>query len=214
MKDTRDSQTKYDIRPPFCRDCGSPAWWNGTRTVAPVRMSDDGEAVHEQGTLRRRARCSSKQCPVGSWTVYEQDDYPHRLFQLNVVVSALCMVLFGASTMTAAAAAHQCSRDSIRRWKRWLESLADPRDLEQLCSRIDTEGLPPPIAPEPTGRAARVLLLVEHLVGLLIRRGVELRGRGSGLPRLLVDRFERFGEVFSLTKPSPPLRADLTRVCL
>ena len=151
---------------------------------------------------------------MGSWTVYEQNDYPHRFFQLDVVVSALCMVVFGAATMTASAAAHLCSRDSIRRWKRWLESLADPRDLEQLCVRIDSDGLPPPIAPEPAERSARVLLLVEHVVRLLVHRGVELRGRGWGLTRLLVDRLERFGEVFYLTKSSPPLRADLSSLCL
>ena len=214
MHNTRVPGTKYDIRPPCCRECESPAWWDGTRTVAPVRKSDDGEVVHEPETVRSRARCSSKDCPVGSWTVYEQSDYPHRLFQLDVVVSALCMVVFGASTMTAAAAAHLCSRDSVRRWKRWLESLADPRDLERLCVRLDSEGLPPPVAPEPAERSARVLLLLEHLVCLLVRRGVELRGRGSGLTLLLADRLERFGEVFYLTKSSPPLRADQASLCL
>ena len=214
MQNTRVLGSKYDIRPAPCRECKSPAWWNGKRTVAPIRKNADGEVVHEPETIRHRARCSSKDCPVGSWTVYEQSDYPHRLFQLDVVMSGLCMVLFGAATMTAAAKAHLCSRDSIRRWKHWLESLADPRDLERLCIRIDSEGLPPPVAPDPAERSARVILLVEHLVRLLARRGVKLRGQSSGLTRLLINQLERFGEVFYLTKSSPPLRADLTFLCL
>ncbi len=204
---------KYDIPPAPCRECGSLAWWNGSRAVAPVRRGADGEVVHETGTKRRRARCSLKDCPMGSWTVYEESDYPHRVFQLDVVVNAVCMVVVGASTLTAAARAYQCSRDSVRRWLHWVEALSDPRDLEQLCSRLDSDGLPPPSLPQ-AGRAARVIALLERLVEILSSRGVELPRRGAGLVRLLADRLERFGEVFYLTKSSPPLRADRAGLCL
>ncbi len=148
-----------------------------------------------------------------SWTVYEEGDYPHRVFQLDVVVSAVCMVVVGVSTLTTTATAHLCSRDSVRRWLRWVEALADPRDLEQLCSRLDSDGLPPPLLPQSRG-AAKVIVLLERLVELLSSRGVELPGRGAGLVRLLADRLERFGEVFYLLKASPPLRADLAGLCL
>lgn len=203
---------KYATRPAPCRACGGSAWWNGKRTVAPVRQDGD-EAAHEPGTVRRRARCPSKGCPVGSWTVYEECDYPHRVFQLDVVVAAVCMALAVDATLTAVAQAHGCSRDSVRRWLRWVASLAEPRDLEQLCSRLDSDGLPPPSVAQG-GQAARVLLLLERLVDLLSARGVDLPGHGAGLVRLLVDRLVRFGEVFYLTKSSPPLRADLAGLCL
>ncbi len=150
---------------------------------------------------------------MGSWTVYEESDYPHRVFQLDVVVSAVCMVVVGAATQATAAGAHLCSRDSVRRWLRWVEALAEPRDLERLCSRLDSDGLPPPSVPEAR-RAARVIILLERLAELLSCRGVELPRRGAGLVRLLADRLERFGEVFYLTKSSPPLRADLAGLCL
>ena len=208
-----DPHSKYAIRPPACRDCGSPAWWNGIRIVNPVRQDADGEVVDEPGTSRHRACCSSKDCPAGSWTVYEESDYPHRVFQLDVVVNAVCMVVVGAATQTAAAGAHLCSRDSVRRWLRWVEALAEPRDLERLCSRLDSDGLPPPSAPEAR-RAARLIMLLERLAELLSCRGVVLPGRSAGLVRLLTDRLERFGEVFYLTKSSPPLRADLAGLCL
>jgi transposase-like protein len=138
--------------------------------------------------------------------VYEECDYPHRVFQLDVVLAAVCMALAVDATLSAVAAAHRCSRDSVRRWLRWVSELAEPRDLERLCSRLDSDGLPP-----STGRgsrAARVIALLERLVELLSSRGVKLAGLGAGLVRLLVDRLVRFGEVFYLTKSSPPLRAD------
>ena len=88
MPTARDLAVKYTSRPSCCRACGEPAWWNGTRVVAPVRRSPEGRVEHEPETVRHRARCSSKSCPLGSWTVYEQNDYPHRVFQLDVVVAA------------------------------------------------------------------------------------------------------------------------------
>lgn len=214
MVPTNGRWRKYEDRPEPCRECGSPAWWNGTRTVAPVRKTDDGTVEHVPETRRRRARCSANSCKVRSWTIYEHDDYPHRLFGLDLVVSAVCMVVLGMETMTAAAAAHLCSRDSVRRWARWVASLAKPGDLEQLCARLDPEGQPPPIGPSGGRRVARVLALLERLADLLEVRGVALRGSTCGLARVLHDRLGRFGEVFFLTRASPPLRADPARLPL
>jgi hypothetical protein len=117
------------------------------------------------------------------------------------------MALAVNATLTAVAEAHRCSRDSVRRWLGWVSELAEPRDLERLCSRLDSEGLPPSTA--RGSRAAKVIVLLERLAELLSSRGVVLAGIGAGLVRLLVDRLVRFGEVFYLTKSSPPLRADL-----
>lgn len=207
MLPTDDRPRKYEERPAPCRRCGSLAWWDGTRRVAAVRKANDGSIEHDTETVRRRAKCSSKDCPAGSWTVYEHDDYPHRVFQLDLLVSAVLMVVVGAWTMTAAAAAHLCSRDSVRRWRSWVEVLAEPRDLEQLCARLDPDGLPPPTG-SPHGRAARVIALLDRLADLLALRGLPLRGRACGLVRVLRDRLVRFGEVFRLTRASPPLRGD------
>lgn len=164
------------------------------------------------GEVRRRARCSSKHCPAGSWTVYDDDAYPHRTFRLEVVVSAVVQVVLVGVTLTAAAAQHLCSRDSVRRWLRWVEALAAPQQLERLCLRLDPDGLP---AAARTGSvAARVLQLFERLADLLALRGVGLPCRGAGLARVLVHQLVRFGVVFWLTRPSPPLRADPTRIGL
>jgi hypothetical protein len=209
-----DRPRKYEERPHSCRQCGAQAWWNGSRVVTAVRKTGDGSVDHDSDSCRRRACCSSRNCPAGSWTVYEHNDYPHRLFQLDLLVSAVSMVAIGLQTMTATAAEHLCSRDSVRRWVRWVEALAEPRDLEQLCARLDPDGLPPPTGSERGGRAERVLLLLERLAELLALRGLVLPERGPGLARLLSDRLARFSEVFFLTKSSPPLRADLTGVCL
>ena len=201
-----DPGSEYTTRPAPCRECGSPAWWNGTRVVAPVRQEGD-RIVHKPDTIRRRARCSCKGCSTGSWTVYEECDYPHRVFQLDVVFAAVCMIPAVDATLSAVAEAYRCSRDSVRRWLRWVSALAEPRDLERLCSRLDSDGLPPSTA--RGSRAAKVIVLLERLAELLSSRGVVLAGLGTGLVRLLADRLVRFGEVFYLTKSSPPLRADL-----
>lgn len=150
---------------------------------------------------------------MGSWTVYEADSYPHRTFGLEVVVSAVLQVVLVGATLTAAATRHLCSRDSVRRWLRWVEGLADPLELERLCMRIDPDGLP--AAGTRTDRAPvaqRVLQLLERLADLLAAGGVSLPRHRVGLVRVLVDRLARFGEVHRLTRPSPPLRADLARV--
>jgi hypothetical protein len=178
------------------------------RIVAPVQKGDDGEVAHHPGVVRRRACCPSRDCPTGSWTVYEEGGYPHRTFQLDVVASAVLMHVLGGSTLTATGAAHQCGRDSVRRWLRWVKSLAEPRDLESLCAQLDPDGMPSQTERSDGGRAVRVLWLLERLVELLRLKGVSLPRRGSGLTRLLSRFFKRFGEVFYLTKLSPPLRAD------
>lgn len=149
---------------------------------------------------------------MGSWTVYEDDAYPHRTFRLEVAVSAVVQVVLVGVTLTAAAAQHLCSRDSVRRWLRWIEALADPQEIERLCLRIDPDGLP---AATRTGSvAARVLRLLERLADLFALRGVALPCPGPGLVRVLGYQLVRFGAVFWLTKPSPPLRADPTQIGL
>lgn len=196
---------KYADRPEPCSLCAAPAWWNGTRTVTPTRRAGDG--VERGEVVRRRARCSSRPCPAKDWTVYEDGAHPHRSFQLDIVASAVVDAEIGSGSLTEAAAASECSRDSVRRWVRWTESLADPRDLEQLVARIDPDGMRVSTPLTVGSRAATILALLERLADVLALRGVPLQPHGPGLQRVLTDRLRRFGEVFHLTRPSPPLRA-------
>jgi hypothetical protein len=173
-----------------------------------VRLAASGGVEHHTGVVRSRVRCSSPDCTARDWTLYEEGDYPHRSFQPDVVADAVADVELGAQSMTAAATAHAASRDSVRRWTGWVSDLAKPRDLEQLVARIDPDAAL--IATRPTSSpAGAVLGLLERLVDVLARRGVPLPRGGSGLARLLAHRLARFGEVFFLTRFSPPLRADL-----
>ncbi len=204
---------KYAERPSPCTSCHSPAWWNGSRTVSTVVKRGDS-IEYRTDIIRRRARCASRDCPKGSWTIYEEDAYPHRLFRLLVVVSAVSAVVFGRVAMTAAARTHQCSRDSIRRWLRWVARLSDPRQLLQACTRLDPDGLPGAFVTADMPRAAAVLYLLERFAELLNQRGVRLPRIQSGLACVLKGQLVRFGEVFYLTKPSPPLRADLSSLRL
>ena len=204
---------KYAERPPPCPDCHSSTWGNGSRTVSSV--SQQGDSIrHQTDIVRRRACCPSRDCLKGSWTIYEEDSYPHRLFRLLVVVSAVSAVVFGRITMTAAARAHQCSRDSVRRWLWWVTQLANLRQLLQACTRLDPDGLPGAFVTPDMSRAGAVLHLLDRFAELLTQRGMRLPGLKSGLVCVLKDQLVRFGEVFYLTKPSPPLRADLAGIRL
>jgi hypothetical protein len=200
---------KYVKRPPACRSCGAAAWWNGSRRVSVVRkVGEQIEYVAE--IVRRRARCSLwKSCRLRSWTVYEEDSYPHRLFRLVVVVGAVSAVVFGRATLEAAALAHQCSRRSVARWQRWISELADRRALQRACTQLTAQGVPGGLELAELGPAARVLHLLDRLVELLSERGVCLPELPCALARVLKHQLERFGQVFYLTKSSPPLRADL-----
>jgi hypothetical protein len=201
-------RAKKSDRPADCPRCGSAAWWNGTRSVAIVVRTADGVARQER--LRRRACCSSKQCDAPGWTVYGADDYPHRQFQLAVLVSAVVAVSLEGSTRTDAAKRHACSRDSVRRWCGWVAGLADPRHLARACARLDPDGV---VHADPSTTrgsvAGQVLVLLDRLADVFAVVGLELPASGPGLARLLSDQLRRFGDVIHLTRPSPPLRVGL-----
>jgi hypothetical protein len=136
------------------------------------------------------------------------------VFALDLVVSAVVAVVLGRATLTAAAKAHWCSRDTVRRWVYWVSRLAEPAELMRVCTRLEPRGLPGGLTVADMPRAAAVLHLLDRLADLLADRGVRLRSLSSGLARVLADQLERLGAVFLLTKPSPPLRADLAGVAL
>jgi hypothetical protein len=204
----RGVKGKYPERPPLCI-CFSEAWWNGTREVCAVCMRD-GSAKHITGIVCRRARCRSEDCGK-SWTVYEPyDSYPHRVFWLAVVVSAVSAVVFNKATMTAAAKTHQCCRDSVRRWLLWVERLADPADLMRVCTQLDCTGMPGATATTDMPKAGAVIYLMDRLAELLAQRGVmQQRSTGLGLISVLKRQLGIFGQVFYLKNLSPPMRADV-----
>ncbi|MFH0902454.1 MAG: hypothetical protein V2A73_17630 [Pseudomonadota bacterium] len=176
--------------------------------VGVCRKRDSVEFV--PGVARRRACCSCPDCPHDSFTVYEDDSYPHRVFALDLLASAVIMVVGGGRTLTS----HRCSRDTVRRWIRWIARLAEPPELMRACTRLEPHGLPGGLAVASMPCAAAVLHLLDQFANLLADRGVRLRSLRSGLSRILADQLERLGAVFFLTKPSPPLRVGLVGVTL
>lgn len=202
---------KQILRPDPCRVCGAPAWWNGSRVVAAVVCGLVATVEYVAAQVRRRARCSDRHCPSGSWTVYPVGAYPHRTFQLDVVSSAVAQVAAGENRREAAER-HQCSRRSVARWLRWCTDLVSPEQLAAACVRLDADGLPPPGRGGTgiEGRSGWALALWQRLADLLAHRGVAVPDGRSGLGRVLAWQRERLGEVAWLTKPpSPRLRVDL-----
>jgi hypothetical protein len=206
------SSFKYHDRPDPCPVCGLSAWWNGSRKVAQVKMRAEGTATSVDGLTRRRARCSDRDCPAGSWTVYEDGGYPHRVFQLAVVQAAVLKAT--AMTLTAVAAIFDCSRWSVGRWVSWVSELLAVATLVRACARLDATGMPPP--PPPQGsrcqRAAAIIVLLDHFVLLLRERGVRLAG--AALAAFLGHLHRRVRHLAYLTDSSPPLHVDLRSLLL
>mgnify|MGYP001765696202 CR=1 FL=1 len=144
------------------------------------------------------------------------DSYPHRVFWLQVVVSAVSAVVFNQATMTAAARAHQCGRDSIRRWVMWVQRLAEPFDLMRLCTVLDGTGMPGAAVVGHMPTAGAVIYLMDRLAELLAQRGVTMTNAepASGLIWVLKRQLEIFRQVFYLKDVSPPMRADIFSVRL
>lgn len=194
-----EERHKRSERPPCCWICGSPGWWNGWRVTAAGR--------------RHRARCSDEACPCGSWTTYESDAYPHRGFSLAVVVAAVAAVAAAASpSFESVALEFECSRWSVSRWTRWVAALGEAGSLASLCARLEPNRGPPRIPPSDASlrtRAGAMLALLERVTEGFAARGVRLPHSKSGLGRVLADQLGRFGSVFYLTVPSPPLHVEI-----
>jgi len=145
--------------------------------------------------------------------VYAEDAYPHRGFGLTLVVAAVSAVVFGGATLSGAALEHGCSRRSVARWWDWIAGLADTSELARACARLDPDGFAHAESmPARESAPAHVLRLLDRLADLLVVHGLDLATSGAGFVRLLSDQLRRFGEVFYLTRPSPPLRFGLSRL--
>jgi len=192
----------------------APAWWNGSRIVHGVcQRGNTVETGVEEVHLR--ARCSRKGCHRGSWTIYAGDAYPHRSFHLGVVVSAVSANI-GGEHRYEVATRHECCGDTVRRWRRWTESLiGDVEEWKRSCTKLAGDGMAGAEPIENVPPAAGVLHLLNCFAELLDQRGVALpEPHAPGVVRILVYLLRRSSEVIWLTKQSPPLRAQLEAICL
>jgi len=176
-------------------------------------MQDD-KAHFSETIVRKRAFCPNKNCPMKSWTIYEQDSYPHRTFSLHVVISAVLCVVLGKMTLTKAAEIFLCSRTSVRRWKRWIEGLVDSNELMRICTLLHPDGMPGRTTFKEKPLSIKVLHLFEQFVHLLEVRAVKMPGGTLGLIRILHHQLIRNGDIYYLTKPSPPMSGDLLRLIM
>ncbi|MGH9993451.1 MAG: hypothetical protein ACREAZ_12615 [Nitrososphaera sp.] len=189
-------------RPPACRVCNAPAWWNGWRVVFPVVRDAVAGLVRCEWPLPR-ARCPA--CDV-SFTCYPAELYPRRPYVLDVVALVVAAVVVGGRSFARAARGAEASTTSARRWTRWVAALAAPGELLALTARVEPDALAGTGAsvcdPSPTirGRAARVLAALESLGAALVRRGVAC-AECSGLGRVLGWQHRAHGDVVQLTRP-------------
>lgn len=161
-----------------------------------------------------------------SWTIYEPGGYPHRRYALAVLVSAgseLAMV--PEATFTSVAVRLDCHRTTVARGVAWMATLKDTLDLIRTCTRMDPEGLPPPLppialpmsVPAPTRVPPLIAALrrvAGHVLHLLDRLAEHYRHwrmplePGPGLVAILRYRFLATGDVAWLMPASQPKLID------
>jgi len=207
---------------PACPLCHLPGCRDGCRSVKrQAKVAQDGSLGWVEGLQRPRARCRNPDCCMRSWTLYEDQGYPHRTFPPAVVAAAIAEFLAGGEASLAVVAAHWgCSNRTLARWVGWIDGLTTVAELAMACWRQDPSGMPPPMGrtdqdpgPSPAGVALwrsrlavvrRLVILCEWLARLCRDQGVPLE-RGPGLGGLLRHQFDRFRRVCWLTLESPAL---------
>lgn len=154
---------------PFCQS--RRIYWNGYRERSASVLEGD-RVIYLNEVLCRRVKCANRQCKK-SWTLRPPGLIPRRHYQLCVVGSAVRQFLFQPhSTLTSAAAAHQCCRRTLGRWLHWIAGIAKPSVLvRRLGVASSTAVFAVRDSSRATGtpvrtvfeRAARVFCLLEAL---------------------------------------------------
>jgi len=189
-------------RPPACRVCDAPSWWNGWRVVFPVVLDVVVGLVLRWEWPLPLAKCS--RCRRG-FTCYPPQLYPRRQYALDAVALVVSAAAVGGRSFAEAARVAGASTTSARRWTRWVAELARPGELLAVATRVDPDGA------TSTGlsvaetrstvrtRAQRVLKALEALGAALLCRGVEC-AEHTGLGRVLGWQRRVHGEVVQLTR--------------
>ena len=183
---------RREARPPPCRSCCGPAWWNGWRVTYPV-VTSSADSVARRELPLARAKCSC--CRLG-FTCYPPGFYPRRQYQLDVVANAVAAVVLGGESVTQAAAPSAASATSVRRWSAWVSALADVAALHSLAAHIDPSTATV-ATPRPRSRTAAVLGAFELLGAALVRAGIAVVER-TGLGRVLGWQHRSHGDVYGL----------------
>lgn len=183
---------RRQARPPPCRSCSGPAWWNGWRVTYPV-VASSTDSVTRLELAVPRAKCSS--CRLG-FTCYPPGFYPRRQYQLDVVADVAAAVAVGGASAADTAAAKSASPTSVRRWSAWVAALAEVEALHAIAAQVDPSTATV-AAPTPRTRTAAVLEALEVLAAALVRAGVAVVER-TGLGRVLGWQHRAHGDVFGL----------------
>jgi len=187
-------------RPPPCRLCKGPAWWNGWRVVFPVVAGLVAGVLERWELALPVAKCA--RCRH-AFTCYPDGIYPRRQYQLDVVAGAVAAVVLGGTSMAETARTMGAGPTSVRRWVGWVATLAAPSELVAVAVRIDPDapagaGLAT-VKPRATtcSRAVLVLAALEHLGLALVHRGLALAAQ-TGLGRVLGWQHAAHGDVYGL----------------
>ncbi len=166
------------------------SWWDGKRRVLIVVPAQDGKAVASEVRDRARGKCTA--CRHG-FTVYAAGDYPHRVYQPDVVAHVVAAHTIGAQGAAAAAASAGASATSTRRWTRWIATLIDVGELMAIAAQLDAEsvhgaGISGFNGDGVRAIVARALSAMEALGKALLHTGAKLVSM-TGLGRLLEWQF-------------------------
>ena len=211
-----NTKCKYEINIPCCPRCRRTGRVKERRFPAQTVPDGLGGA---QSIRVERVRWMCPSCSK-SWTSYEPGGYPYRACTLALAIAMVEALAANAQeTFSSLARKFDCHRRTVARTVHWVGSISTPAALTEDSIQVDPAWPAPvaPPAPKPPGLgrrpsclaqlalAGQLILLFEHLAGLLRGQGVPLEP-GPGLAALLRFQRDRFGAVWYLTRASRPLR--------
>lgn len=125
--------------------------------------------------------------------MYAPGDYPHRVYQPDVVAQVVAAHAIGAQSAAMAAMVAGASATSARRWTRWIAALVDVGELMAIAAQLDGEsvhgaGISGSAGDGVRALAKRALISMEALGKALIQTGAKLASV-TGLGRLLEWQF-------------------------
>lgn len=205
---------KGEIPVAGCSRCGGRGRIKDRRPVLQ-RVPDGAGGAMRVVVFRTRMTCCRR-----SWTIREPGGYPRRSCTLALAVAVVeTLEKVPSESLSSVARRFKCHRRTVARLLMWAESIDTVESVAGKCFQVDPatelpaapQLLDPPRPRRPgcalkgLARAGHLVLLLDHLAGLLRGHGVGLE-EGPGLVVLLREQFRRWGEISHVTRAPPPLR--------
>ena len=182
---------RREARPPPCRSCCGPAWWNGWRVTYPVVTASADSVVRWELPLAR-AKCSC--CRLG-FTCYPPGFYPAGSTRWTSSQRGRCGR--ARRRVRHAGGCPKCGERDQRTAVVGVGHRAHRRRSVSRARRAHRLSTATVATPRPRSRTAAVLEAIELLGAALVRAGIAVV-ECTGLGRVLGWQHRSQGDVYGL----------------